>query len=80
MRQIVRDGLIAISPIFGEQTFMLGDEFSLVDCFMAPLLWRLPHYGMDLPRQAKPLLEYGDRLFERPSFLSSLSEAEHEIR
>ncbi len=59
---------------------MLGEEFSLVDCLMAPLLWRLPVYGINLPRQAKPILEYGERLFERASFLSSLSEAEHEIR
>ncbi|NIR84706.1 MAG: stringent starvation protein A [Gammaproteobacteria bacterium] len=79
-RQMIRDGLIAVSPIFNEQAYMLGEEFSLVDCLMAPLLWRLPVYGINLPRQAKPILEYGERLFERASFLSSLSEAEHEIR
>ncbi len=79
-RQMIRDGLIAVSPIFNEQAYMLGEEFSLVDCLMAPLLWRLPVYGVKLPRQAKPILEYGERLFERASFLSSLSEAEHEIR
>lgn len=79
-QQMIRDGLIAVSPIFNEQAYMLGEEFSLVDCLMAPLLWRLPVYGVKLPRQAKPILEYGERLFERASFLSSLSEAEHEIR
>ncbi len=79
-RQMIRDGLIAVSPVFNEQAYMLGEEFSLVDCLMAPLLWRLPVYGITLPRQAKPILDYGERLFERASFLSSLSEAEHEIR
>ena len=79
-QQMIRDGLIAVSPIFNEQAYMLGEEFSLVDCLMAPLLWRLPVYGITLPRQAKPILDYGERLFERASFLSSLSEAEHEIR
>jgi len=80
IRQVLRDGLIAISPVFNEQAYMLGNEFGLVDCFMAPLLWRLPLYGVDLPRQAKPIFEYATRLFERQAFVSSLSEAEHELR
>ncbi len=79
-QQAIRDGLIALSPIFNEQSYMLGDEFSLVDCFMAPLLWRLPVYGIELPPQARAVLDYAGRVFERRSFISSLSEAEHEIR
>lgn len=79
-KAFVRDGLIAISPIFNEREFIRGEEFSLVDCFMAPLLWRLPMYGIEVPRQAKPLIDYAHRLFERKSFLSSLSEAEQEIQ
>jgi len=79
-RQAVRDGLIAVSPIFTEQQYMLGDEFSLVDCFLAPLLWRLPYYDIELPRQAKPILDYGQKLFARPAFQSSLSEAEAELQ
>ena len=79
-RRVLRDGLISISPMFNEQPYMLGQEFGLVDCFMAPLLWRLPMYGINLPRQAKPISEYAIRLFERQSFVTGMSEAEHEIR
>ena len=79
-RAFVRDSLIAISPRFNDHEFIRGEEFSLVDCFMAPLLWRLPMYGIEIPRQAKPLIDYAHRLFERKAFLASLSEAEQEIQ
>ena len=70
-----------ISPVFKDQPFILGDEFSLVDCSLAPILWRLDHYGIDLPRQAKSILEYAEeRLFARKSFKLSLTEAERELR
>jgi RNA polymerase-associated protein len=72
--------MTVISPIFKDQKFLLGDEFSLVDCSLAPILWRLSVYKIDLPRQAKPLLEYAERVFERKSFQASLSEAEKEMR
>ncbi len=80
VRSAVRDGLIAISPLFREQNFMLGEEFSLVDCFVAPLLWRLRSLDIDLPRQAKPVMEYGERMFKKSSFNASLSEVERELR
>lgn len=79
-RVMIRDGLTVISPMFKDQSFLLGEEFSLVDCCLAPLLWRLPHLGIELPRQAKPILEYADRLFARKSFQLSLTEAEKEMR
>ncbi len=77
-RNVIRDGLTVISPIFKDQPYILGEEFSLVDCSLAPLLWRLPIYGIELPRQAKPILDYAERLFERKSFKLSLTEAEQE--
>lgn len=77
-RNVIRDGLTVISPVFKEQPFILGEEFSLVDCSLAPLLWRLPIYGIELPRQARPILDYAERLFERKSFKLSLTEAEQE--
>lgn len=80
IRSSVRDGLISISPLFREQAYMLGEEFSLVDCFVAPLLWRLDALEIELPRQAKPVLDYAQRLFGKSSFSSSLSEAERELR
>ncbi len=78
-RDTIRDGLIAISPLFNDQDYMLGEEFSLVDCFLAPLLWRLPVYGIELPKQAKPVIDYSRRLFDRPAFAASLSEGEREL-
>lgn len=77
-RNVIRDGLTVISPVFKEQPYILGEEFSLVDCSLAPLLWRLPMYGIELPRQARPILDYAERLFERKSFKLSLTEAEQE--
>jgi len=79
-RNALRDGLTVISPIFKDQPFILGVEFSLVDCSLAPLLWRLDHYGIELPRQAKPMLDYAERLFARKSFRLSLTEAERALR
>jgi RNA polymerase-associated protein len=57
----------------------MSDEFSLVDCVMAPLLWRLPMLGVDLPASAVAVTEYSTRIFEWPSFRRSLSEAEREM-
>ena len=78
-RNIIRDGMTVISPIFKEQPYMLGDDFSLVDCFLAAILWRLDYYNISLPRQAKPILEYAERVFARESFKQSLTDAEMEM-
>lgn len=75
-RHVLRDGLTVISPIFKEQPYILGEEFSLVDCSLAPILWRLEKYNIELPRQAKPAMDYAERLFARKSFKLSLTEAE----
>ena len=80
VRKELREGLVGISPIFAEKPFFLSDEFTLVDCCVAPVLWRLPILGIELPKQAKDLQAYMDRLFERESFLESLSEVEKEMR
>jgi RNA polymerase-associated protein len=78
-RKELRDGLAAAAPIFGASPFFMSDEFSLVDCVVAPLLWRLPMLGVDLPSAAVAVTEYSTRLFEWPSFRRSLSEAEREM-
>ena len=80
MRQSIRDGLIAMSPVLMEQPYMLGNEYSLVDSYLSPLLWRLDMLKISLPRQAKPVSDYAQRLFERPAFISSLSDIEQEMR
>lgn len=81
-RKELRESLIAIAPIFGEKPFFMSDEFTLVDCCMAPILWRLPLLGIELPnnKQTKPLLAYMDNLFEREAFKLSLSEQERDMR
>ncbi len=79
-RQHLKDGLVAISPLFSGQSYLLGEEFTLVDCMLAPLLWRLPLLGVDLPEQAKPLETYARRIFERPGFVASLSDVEQTMR
>lgn len=76
----IRDNLVMVSPIFEQKPYFLSDEFSLVDCALAPLLWRLPALNIALPKQAAPLLSYADRIFARESFQASLSEAEREMR
>ncbi len=79
-RKELREGLIGIAPIFNEKPFFMSEEFTLVDCCVAPILWRLPALGIELPRQTKGILAYADRLFERESFRESLSEVEKEMR
>jgi len=75
-RRILRDGLAVIAPIFQEKPFFMSDEFSMVDCSLAVLLWRLPWYGVDIPAQARPLVQYMDRVFSRESFRKSLTPQE----
>ena len=79
VRAELRDGLISISPIFEQKPYFMSDEFSLIDCTMAPLLWRLPTVGIEMPASAKGLMSYAARVFEREAFVQSLTEAEKEM-
>ena len=78
----LRESLMGIAPIFAEKPYFMSEEFTLVDCCLAPILWRLPALGVDIrpSKQSKPLLAYMDRLFSRESFQESLSIQEREIR
>ncbi|MDY6980407.1 MAG: glutathione S-transferase N-terminal domain-containing protein [Pseudomonadota bacterium] len=80
VRKELRDSLMSVSPIFDQKPFFLGEEFSLIDCSVIPLLWRLPSYGIELPSAAKPLIDYAERMFERESFKQSLTEGEKEMK
>jgi len=80
LKKSIHDGLTALSPIFVDQTYFLGEDFTLVDAYFGPLLWRLDSFGIRLPKQAEPLIRYGERLFTRPSFHHSMSERELELR
>ena len=79
-REAVRSNLTQLAPIFGKQKFMLGDEFSMLDVAIAPLLWRLEHYGIQLDKEANPLMKYAERLFSRQGFIEALTPAEKAMR
>ncbi len=76
----IRDNLTQIAPIFAKQKFMLGEEYSMLDVAIAPLLWRLDHYGIVLPKQGTPLLKYAERIFSRPAFITALTPVEKAMR
>jgi len=71
-RKRLRDEMVASVPIFRGSKFFLSDEFSLLDCFVTPLLWRLKRYGIDLPESCEPIRIYSEKLFNAPSFLRTL--------
>lgn len=79
-RKTLSNSMTSSAEVFAAKPFFLSDEFSLVDAMVAPILWRLMKYRIELPRQARPVQEYADRIFERESFQASLSEAEREMR
>lgn len=79
-RKELRESLTGVAPLFAEMACFMSDEQSLVDCCLLPILWRLPVMGIELPRQAKPLLDYMERQFAREPFQASLSAAEREMR
>lgn len=76
----LRNYLIKLAPVFNSSTYFLNEEFSLVDCCIAPILWRLPLWGITLPPEAKAVLKYADHMFARDSFQASLTEAEQDLR
>ncbi len=80
VRKELRESITLVAPILDRMPFFLHDEFTIVDCSIAPIVWRLPSLGIDLPNQAKALTRYAERIFERPCFQSSLSEAEKQMR
>src|SRR3990167_8128577 len=78
-RKSLRDILVTLAPVFAESTYFLSEEFTLVDCRIAPLLWRLPMLGVNLPASAKAIQKYQSRVFNRDSFQASLTEVEREM-
>ena len=79
LKKSLWDGLLAMSPIFLAQRYAMGNEFSLVDCYLAPLLWRLSAMDVTLPRQGQAVMDYSERLFERSTFQASLNSLERDM-
>jgi len=79
-RKMLRESIISSNELFKVLPYFLSEDYSLVDVTIAPLLWRLPVMGIELPEEAKAVTDYADRIFEREAFQISLSEAEREMR
>ena len=79
-KQKLKENLLLSLDFIQGKKYFLSDDFSIIDCSMAPILWRLPEFGIELPKSAKPIIKYSERLFQRSSFLENLSEQEEEIR
>lgn len=79
-RNELREAFLSLAPLFAETPYFMSEEFSLVDCYLAPLLWRLPALGIELTGTgSKDVKAYMKRIFERPSFIASLTDQEREI-
>ena len=76
----IRDYLTALSPLFQKSKYVLGDEFSMLDVALAPLLWRLDYYGIELSKTAAPLMKYAERVFSRPAYIEALTPPEKVMR
>jgi len=76
----LQENFIALAPVFAGSPYFLSSEFTLVDACLAPLIWRFPQLGVEIPKSAKAIWKYTDRVFSRPSFQVSLSEHERELR
>lgn len=77
----LQESLLSVVPVFMNSKFFLSEEFSLIDCCIAPILWRLPALGIELPAaKAKAINAYTERVFDRQAFQASLTDAEREMR
>jgi len=79
-RTALRDSISAAADVFAARPFFLSEEFSMADAWIAPILWRLPHWGVKLPKQAAAVEAYAERIFAREGFRRSLSEDERALR
>lgn len=79
-REALANGLTMIAPAFAKNKYVLGDEFSMIDVALAPLLWRLDHYDIKLSKNAAPILKSAERIFQRPAFIDALTPAEKAMR
>ncbi len=79
-RFAIRDRLTQLAPVFTKNKYMLGEAFTIVDIAIAPLLWRLEHYEVELPKAAAPIKTYAERIFSRQAFIDALTPAEKAMR
>jgi stringent starvation protein A len=80
LRSDLRDLIVQTADFVRTKPYFMSDELSLVDVSIAPVLWRLPAWQIELPKEAQPLMRYANQLFSRPAFRLSLSDQERELR
>lgn len=78
--EAIGNGLTMLAPSFSKSKYILGEDFSMIDVALAPLLWRLDHYDVKLGKSAAPLLKYAERIFQREAFIEALTPAEKAMR
>ena len=79
-REAIRDQLTGLAPAVAKKKYLMGDEFSMLDIALAPLLWRLNYYGIKLPPAGMPVQKYAERVFSRPAFIEALTPSERVMR
>lgn len=79
-RKKLKSLLTSSADLFGIQRFFLNDDFTIVDCVIAPILWRLNLFGIELPGNQKSIDAYMERIFSRVAFKESMTEDEEEMR
>lgn len=79
-RNQIKEQLIQLSPVLTKNKFLMGDDFTMLDVTLAPLLWRLGYYGIEMPKAAAPLLKYAESIFTRPAFIDSMTPSEKVMR
>lgn len=79
-RDQIREQLVQLSPVLAKNKFLMGDDFTMLDITLAPLLWRLDHYEIEMPRSAAPLLKYAESVFSRNAFIDSMTPSEKVMR
>ena len=79
-REAIGNGLTLLAPSFTKNKYILGDDFSMIDVALSPLLWRLDYYDIKLGKSAAPLLKYAERIFQREAFIEALTPAEKAMR
>lgn len=79
-REIIRNQLVRLSPVVSRTKYMFGDELTMLDIAMSPLLWRLNYYGIELPANASAVHKYAERVFSRPAFIEALTPSERVMR
>ena len=78
-KKMLKESLMAAAPVFESTPYFMSEEYSLIDCVMAPFLWRLPSIGIDITGLGKGITAYANRLFSRKAFQDSLSREEKEL-